>query len=113
MTTSQMRIVKARVGVVDGGLAINWGYLNLSRDEFRSLLNEMLEAIGFRPPETVYIDRMPDGKVDWNRIRIGPDELELFGIDVHRAVKRAAHWLSSQAPTRYGLRFEVWTSDGV
>jgi len=103
------RIIKAVVGVVDGGIGVNWEYLGFEKEEFKSFLHEFLEAMGFLLPRTVHILRNGfDDRVDWNRPRISREECELAGVIPEEAVVRARRWLSEYRGESPGyLRFDL------
>ena len=100
--------VNATVGVVNGGVGVNWSFLGLPSAEFRSFLGEFMEAMGFASPETVHIERNDesDGGIDWNRLRISAEECELHSVSPAVAVQKARAWLPSRTVLRrYGLKF--------
>lgn len=108
----EFRRIRASLGVVNGGIGINWGYLGLGRDEFFSFWRELLRAMGFQFPETVYWERNArDGRTNWNRLRICQEECQLHGVNPEEALQKAREWLPSEYVLfRYGLKFSVPTA---
>lgn len=102
------------VGVVDGGIGINFGRRHgLENEEHKSFLHDLLEHAGFPFPQTVRYDRnkqSQDGKsyVDWMRLRIPSDECQVNGVNPSDAVVRLRKYLNSgEITARYGVTFEV------
>lgn len=106
------------LGVVDGGIGINWEYLDLGFEEFKEFLHVLLYEMGFHKPRLVNFEKnlpVQDGeapKVDWFRLRISQGECEVQGVRPADAIHRARRWLASPAPRKWRRRFQV-TPDPV
>lgn len=102
MVMEEQEVVPVAVGVVDGGIGINFGRKHgLENDEHNEFLRDMLRAAGFHFPETVRYDRNKrgdDGRmyVDWMRLRISSDECQVNGVNPKEAVMHIENFLTSQ-----------------
>lgn len=106
--------VPVAVGVVEGGIGINFGRRHGLEDEtHRDFLHDMLRSAGFRFPETVRYDRNKlgsDGKqyVDWMRLRIASDECQVNSVNPQEGVLHLREFLGGQdCMQKYGILFEV------
>lgn len=99
------REVHATLGVVEGGIAINWDRLGFpTASDFSQFLTELLLAMGFLLPRTVRIARNKEGgRIDWRRLRISEEECCLHQVLPHEAVGKARAFL--EADNR--LKFKV------
>lgn len=110
----QTNHVPVAVGVVDGGIGINFGYRHgLQDQEHRRFLRTLLLKAGFSLPETVRFQRnkqAADGKiyVDWMRLRIPSDECQVNEVNPSQAVLNLRQYLASDAVLEdFGVAFEV------
>lgn len=106
--------VPVAVGVVDGGVGINFGRRHGLEDvAHRDFLHATLRAGGFRFPETVRYERNKtgiDGKsyVDWMRLRIASDECQVNSVNPQDAVSKIKSYLtSSMCLDDHGVVFET------
>lgn len=108
---TRSRAVPANIGVVAGGIGVNWRYVGVERSQFGLFLNELISRMGFLSPSTVYLTRNgEEGRIDWNRLRISSEECELHGVSPEAAVIRGREWLlSSEMVQKYGVRFSLPT----
>ncbi len=112
------KLVPVVMGVVDGGVGINWEYVDLDLEPFKEFLHAFLVAMGFYQPKLVDFEKnqsVPEGdspKVDWFRLRISQSECEVQGVNPANAVHKGRRWLASDAPHKWGRRFQV-TPDSV
>ena len=89
------------VGVVNGGIGINWDFLDLEKEEFKTLLHTFLYSMGFTNPRLVNFEHNgEDGKIDWFKVRIPSDECQLQNVNPGDAVHRARRWLISREPEK-------------
>lgn len=112
--TMELAKVPTAVGVVDGGIGINFGRRHgLENENHRDFLHDLLIHAGFTFPETVRYERnkiAQDGKVyvDWMRLRISSDECQVNGVNPHDAVLHLRKYLTStEIADRYGVGFEI------
>ena len=106
--------VPVAIGVVDGGIGINFGRRHgLQAEEHKEFLWEMLRQMGFPFPETVSFARNKagqDGKtyVDWMRLRIFSDDCQVNGVNPADGVAKLKRYLlSEECETRFEVLFEV------
>ena len=107
------KMVPVVLGVVNGGIGINWEYLDLEFEDFKTFLHALLYEMGFTQPRLVSFDRnldVPEGdtpKVDWFRLRIPLSECEVQAVSPANGVHKARRWLASAAPHKWRRRFQV------
>lgn len=106
--------VPVAVGVVEGGVGINFGRRHGLEDQnHKDFLHDMLRSGGFKFPETVRYERNKvgsDGKsyVDWMRLRIASDECQVNSVNPQDAVMQIKLWLVSENCLRdHGVIFEA------
>ena len=114
MPTEIENAVPVAIGVVDGGIGINFGRRHgLENEVHRDFLHDMLIHAGFRFPETVRYERNKtgsDGKiyVDWMRLRISSDECQVNNVNPNDGVLHLREYLrSATCYDRYGVAFDV------
>ena len=114
METKEKVGIPVAVGVVEGGIGINFGRRHgLEDNAHREFLHDMLRNAGFRFPETVRYERNKtgsDGKpyVDWMRLRIASDECQVNSVNPQDGVIHIRDYLSSQdCLEKHGVIFQV------
>ena len=107
------KMVPVVLGVVGGGIGINWEYLDLEFEEFKTFLHAFLYEMGFTQPRLVNFEKnlsVSEGeapKVDWFRPRISQSECEVQAVNPANAIHKARRWLASPAPRKWRRRFQV------
>ena len=103
------------VGVVDGGIGVNWGLLEFEKEEFKTFLHSFLYSMGFTNPRLVnFVRNREDGEIDWFKIRIPSDECQLQGVNPNVAVHQAKRWLTSREPEKnFARKFILGTGSSL
>ncbi len=113
MRERDCKTIDVVLGVVDGGIGINWEHLDLELEDFKEFLHVLLAEMGFPKPRRVNFEKnltTQDGeppRVDWFRPRINQGECEVQGVNPSNAVWKARRWLGSSAPYKWGRRFQT------
>lgn len=108
-----MREVLCHVGVVRGGIGINWEYPDMAPEDFGGFLRELKSAAGFAQPRLVLLERNnPDGtKPRWTQLRISKEDCELFDVSLRSAIFAIKAFLeSAETRRKYKVRFNVTIS---
>ena len=113
MPEHDYKTIPVVLGVVDGGIGINWEHLDLELEEFKTFLHTLLYEMGFTKPKLVNFEKnlpIQNGespRVDWFRPRISQGECEVQGVHPPNAIYKARRWLASSAPRKWRRRFQV------
>jgi len=108
-----MKEVLCHVGVVRGGIGINYEYPDIAKEDFGLFLRNLKSAAGFAQPRLVELERNnPDGsKPKWTQLRISKEDCELFGVSLRSAIFAIKAFLeSAETRRKYKVRFQVTIS---